>query len=123
MEPTRDDLKTIYRNLQREVREAVDRCADSLAPQVVPTVDAAEPEVALEALLLDTLRLRDGSDDARRVLMVVAESARRGDAVALFLVERMAARHALSQLDELIVAEHLASTTVRHASEGVRNAA
>lgn len=98
------DAGALYRSLQRDVRAAVDRCADGLETQYVPApASATEPEAPLENLLRDLVSERDGNQAARRVLMVIADSARRGDAVALFLIERMAARHAVLQLDELMM--------------------
>lgn len=100
-----DDAGALYRRLQRDVREAVDRCADGLTDQTVMSpATPGEPDVSLESLLRELVAERDGNKSAQRVLMVIADSARRGDAVALFLIERMAARHAVLQLDELMAA-------------------
>jgi hypothetical protein len=98
----------LYRSLQREVREAVDRCADTLQPQFVPAPadDEGAGEIPVGAILRDVLSERDGQLGACRALMVIGEAARKGDAVALFLVERMAARHAVLQMDALMMRGH-----------------
>lgn len=102
--PNNPDANALYRSLQRDVRAAVDRCADGLTRQYVPSpATPDEPHLSLESLLRELVAGRDGDQSAQRVLMVIGDSARRGDAVGLFLVERMAARHAVLQLDDLMM--------------------
>lgn len=104
------DAKLVYGVLQREVRDAIDRCADTLGAVMVSTPsNPDEPEVALDVVLR---RMLAGADQARlasRLLMLLADAARQQDAVALFLVERIATHHAAHEaqamLDAGLIAE------------------
>jgi len=98
-----DDAMGAYRALQREVRAAIDRCADGLGAVMVPTPsNPDEPEIALDVVLR---RMVAGADNARmasRLLMLLAEAARQQDAVALFLVERIATSHAAHEAQAMV---------------------
>lgn len=107
--PSPDPLP-VYRMLQREVRDAVYRCADGLGQQLVPCPSTPDdPETTLENILRAMLRTDPGGL-IQRLLMVLGESARQGDAVAVFLIDRMGtfygaqqltAMHDLGLIDEL----------------------
>lgn len=110
------DARLVYSALQREVRAAIDRCADGLGAVMVPTPsNVDEPEVALDVVLR---RMMTGADNARiasRLLMLLAEAARQQDAVALFLVERIATTHAAHEAQAMIDAG-LVADGVGHAA-------
>lgn len=92
------DPLPLYRQLQREVLAAIDRCADGLGQQVVTCPSTPDdPETTLENILRSMLRTDPGGL-VQRLLMVLAESARDGDAVARFVAERMATFYAAQQL-------------------------
>ncbi len=97
------EVLTAYRTLQREVRDAIDRCADGLGAVMVPTPsNPDEPEVALDEVLRAMLRGADQARIASRLLMLLADSARQQDAVALFLVERISTHHAAREAQAMI---------------------
>jgi hypothetical protein len=92
------DPLPLYRQLQREVRAAIDRCADGLGQQIVTCPSTPDdPETTLENILRAMLRTDPGGL-IQRLLMVLGESARSGDAVAMFLADRMATFYAAQQL-------------------------
>lgn len=96
------DAKLVYGVLQREAREAIDSCADSLAPVMVSTPsNPDEPQVPLDTLLRRMLMASDARLSSR-VLMVIAEAARQQDAVALFIVERLATHYAAHEAQRMI---------------------
>lgn len=97
------DAKLVYRVLQREVREAIDRCADGLNAVMVSTPsNPDEPEVPLDVVLRRMLAGADSARIASRLLLVLADAARQQDAVALFLVERIATHHAAHEAQAMI---------------------
>jgi hypothetical protein len=92
------DALTLYRNLQREVRTAIDRAADGLGEQrVACPASPDDPTTTLDAVLRAAMRSVDHPQLARRLLMVLGEAARNQDAVALFTVERLATFYAAQQ--------------------------
>jgi hypothetical protein len=97
-EHLRPDALTLYRSLQRDVRAAIDRCADGLTEQRVPCPSSPDdPTTTLDAILRAALRGSDFAHLGRRLLMVLADAARQNDAVALFTVERLATFYAAQQ--------------------------
>lgn len=97
------DAMSAYRTLQREVVAAIDRCADTLSIQVVPTPSTPDsPTAGLDGVLRGMLRGADHARIASRLLMLLAEAARRQDAVALFLVERIATTHAAHEAQAMV---------------------
>lgn len=101
MEPStlQPQAQALYRSLQREVRAAVDRCADSLRPQYLHAPATPEnPQCTLDEVLRGMLRGSDHSGVANRLLMILAEAARQNDAVALFTVERIATHYAAREV-------------------------
>lgn len=88
-----------YHELQHAVRAAIDRCADDLSPQVVPCPSTPDdPTTPLVFVLRAMLRGHDYPQIGQRLLMVLAEAGRHGDAVALFAIERMATFYAAQQM-------------------------
>lgn len=95
------DPLPLYRSLQREVREAIDRCADGLGQKVVTCPSTPDdPETTLENVVRAALRADPGGL-LQRLLMVLAESARNGDAVAQFVIERIAVGYAAHELQTM----------------------
>lgn len=102
------DALAQYRTLQHAVRAAVDRCANGLGQQVVPCPSTPDdPETTLVHVLRTMLRGGDYPAIAQRMLMVLAEAGRQGDAVALFTIERMATFYATQQVVAMIEAGQL----------------
>jgi hypothetical protein len=96
--PPFTDTQALYRTLQADVRRAIDRCANGLGSQLVACPsDPNDPTTTLENVLRSLIRTDAGSM-LQRVLMVIAQSARDGDAVACFVVERMATAYAAQQV-------------------------
>lgn len=115
------DARLVYSILQREVRAAIDRCADGLGAVMVPTPsNPDEPEVALDEVLRSMLRGADHARIASRLLMLLAEAARQQDAVALFLAERIATHHAAHEAQAMVEAGLVSDGLL---SDGVRDAA
>lgn len=95
------DTQALYCTLQADVRRAIDRCANGLGSQLVACpATPDDPTTTLENVLRSLLRT-DGGTLLQRVLMVIAQSARDGDAVALVLVERMATAYAAHQVTSM----------------------
>lgn len=101
------EAQALYRDLQRELAAAVDRCADGLGSQALRSPSTPEGEaLTLESLLRSMLRGEDYPRLGQRLLMLLGEAARRGDAVALFTIERMAVHYAAHEVEALIDAGH-----------------
>lgn len=97
------DALAQYRTLQHAVRAAIDRCAGGLGQQVVPCpAQPDDPEITLTEILRSLLRGADYPQIAQRLLMVLAEAGRAGDAVALFTIERIATFYATQQVVDMI---------------------
>lgn len=93
------DAQAVYRTLQHAVRAAIDRCANGLTPQFVPCPSTPDdPQTSLVNVLRSMLRGEDFPQIGQRLLMVLADAGRQGDAVALFTIERIATHYATQQL-------------------------
>lgn len=96
----------LYRQLQREARTAIDRCADALADQSLYSPMAGpDGRTTLGDVVVSILRGPDHGRIGARLLMLLADAARKGDAVALFTVERIATHHAMEQCVAVLDAE------------------
>jgi hypothetical protein len=104
MDTTRDQpqAQALYRSLQCEVRAAIDRCADGLDEQYLHAPATPEaPMVALSAVLRGMLIGSDFPRISNRLLLLLAESARNQDAVALFTIERIATHYAMREVESM----------------------
>lgn len=104
MEPSTLEPKAhaLYLSLQRETRAAIDRCADGLNEQYLHAPATPEaPTTTLAVVLRGMLAGPDYARVANRMLMLVAEAARQQDAVALFLVERIATHYAAREVSAM----------------------
>lgn len=93
------DAQALYRSLQHDVRAAIYRAAEGLGEQMVACpATPDDPVTTLESILRSMIRQRDHAKLGQRLLMLLGDAARNGDAVALFVVERMATFYAAQQV-------------------------
>lgn len=89
----------IYRSLQRETLAAIERSASSLQPHYLHAPATPDnPQCTLAEVVRGMLRGEDHLGLMPRLLMMLAEGVKRGDAVALFTAERIATHYAAREV-------------------------